>query len=469
MGDEIASTHFKAEDRLTFLQRLKTETALLRKLFEGGECSKAPPVGGFEIEAWLIDKKMRPSPRNSEFLRRLDDKLATAELAKFNIELNNTPHPLHADAFRKFSTEMHDTCRKVNAMATEMGLRALTMGILPTIRPGDLSEANMSEMRRYTALNQQVLKERDFRPLHLHISADAGDLQLEYDSVMLEAAATSFQVHTQIPFDEAHHYYNASIIASAATVAVSANSPYLFDRQLWHETRIPLFEQSVDTGEGQRRVSFGTDFAKESILECFDENLELFETLLPILYEEKRERLAHLRLHNGTIWRWNRPLVGFDEDGKVHFRIEHRVMSAGPTLVDMLANAAFYYGLATTLKEQCEEGRPACGFATAKNNFYEAARYGLGAKVVWEGEPVSVDRLVLESLLPLAEAGLKRLGLEESDYYLKIIRERVESGQNGAAWQLAYVEKHGGDMRRLSDAYWHHQQTGKPVHTWESS
>ncbi len=467
MGDEIASTHFKGEDWSEFDRRLKEETMYLHEIFESGKCSRKPPVGGFEIEAWLTDKKMRPVPRNTEFLKRLNNDLATAELAKFNLELNNTPHTLQAKAFSKFSSQMHATCREVNSLASKMGLRVLTMGILPTIRPGDLSEENMSEMKRYTALNQQVLKERDYRPLHLHVTADAGDLQLEYDSVMLEAAATSFQIHTQVPFEEAHHYYNASILASAVTVAVSANSPFLFDRKLWHETRIPLFEQSVDTGEGQRRVSFGTDYAKESIMECFDENIELFDSLLPILYEERSGELAHLRLHNGTIWRWNRPLVGFDDDGKVHFRIEHRVMPAGPTLVDMLANAAFYYGLAERLKERCAEGDFACDFATAKNNFYEASRYGLDAEISWEDEDVRIDELVVKRLLPLAAEGLKKLGLDDSEHYLEIIRERVESGQNGASWQLAYVEKYGDDMRHLSDAYWHHQQTGKPVHTWE--
>lgn len=466
MGDEIASTRFQGDDWSTFHRRLIDETRRLHALFDAKACSSRPPVGGFEIEAWLTDTQMRPAPRNSDFLKRLGSDLATTELAQFNIELNNTPRSLQGDAFKQFAKEMHATCRKVNTVASTMGLRAMTMGILPTIRPGDLSEANMSQMRRYRALNQQVLKARDFRPLHLHITADAGDLLLEYDSVMLEAAATSFQVHTQVPYAEAHHYYNASIIASAATVAVCANSPYLFDRQLWHETRIPLFEQSVDTGEGERRVSFGTDFARESIMECFDENVELFDTLLPILYDDK-QTLSHLRLHNGTIWRWNRPLIGFDADGTVHFRVEHRVMSAGPSLVDMLANAAFYYGVAMVLKSECAQGRLASDFTTAKNDFYEAARYGLGAVVSWEGEKVRIDELVLEHLLPMAKDGLGRLGLDGMEHYLDIIRERVSSGQNGAAWQLAYVKRYGEDMKQLSDAYWRHQQEGRPVHEWE--
>lgn len=469
MGTEISSTQFHAEEWPEFSRRLEAETELLRRKIKAGNCSGHAPVGGFEIEAWLIDTQMRPVPANAEFLKRFDSNLATPELAKFNFELNNTPYPLSADAFAQFAKEMYATCKRANAIAAEMGIRAATMGILPTLKPSDFCMENMSQMKRYYALNEQVFKERNGRPVQLNIAGDEADLKLQDESVMLEAAATSFQIHTQIPFEEAHHYYNASILASAATVAVAANSPFLFGRTLWHETRIPLFEQSVDTGEGLQRVFFGSGFARESILECFEENIEAYDILLPILFEDEEESFAHLRLHNGTIWRWNRPLVGFDADSTVHFRIEHRVMPSGPTLVDMLANAAFYYGLATILSAECSKGHFACDFITARSNFYKAARYSLKASIQWEEQTMSVDELILQQLLPLAEQGLKSLEIDENDIrrYLGIIRDRVELGQNGAAWQLAYINKYGKDMQRLSDAYWHHQQTGRPVHTWE--
>ncbi len=469
MGTEIENTEFGEKAWSEFYRRLEAETLILKQMFADGLCSQKSPVGGFEIEAWLTDLQMRPVPLNAEFLKRFDSELVTMELAKFNFELNNTPHPLCADAFTKFSDEMHQTCRKANRIAAEMGIRAATMGILPTLKPSDFCMENMSEMKRYQALNERVFKERFGRPVKLDIVGDEAELKMRHDSVMLEAAATSFQIHTQIPFAEAHHYYNASIIASAAMVAVSANSPFLFGKKLWQETRIPLFEQSVDTGEGQARVSFGSGYAEESILECFEENVQGYDILLPILFKEDAENFSHLRLHNGTIWRWNRPLIGFDSDGTVHFRVEHRVMAAGPSLVDMLANAAFYYGVAAMLSIECSRGQFASNFTDAQENFYKAARYGLDASILWKEESVTIKELILNSLLPMAKQGLEKLKIDTkaSGYYLGIIRDRVVSGQNGAIWQLAYVEQYGDDMQKMSDAYWRHQQTGEPVHKWE--
>ncbi|WP_456451399.1 hypothetical protein [Hydrogenimonas sp.] len=468
MGTEIERTHFGPHEWPRFAERLENETKLLHEMVGRAECSAAAPVGGFEIEAWLTDGAMRPAPMNGPFLERLHDEMASMELAKFNFELNNTPQPLCSDAFARFARQMHRHCHTANETAEELGLRALTIGILPTAEPSDFCLANMSELKRYRALNEQVLRERGGRPVTLDIAGERERLVMRHDSVMLEAAATSFQIHTQVPCERAHHYYNAAILASAATVAVSANAPFLFGKELWHETRIPLFEQSVDTGEGLPRVSFGSGFADGHILECFDENLAAYDILLPILFDQKARSFAHLRLHNGTIWRWNRPLVGFDADGTPHFRIEHRVMPSGPTLVDMLANAAFYYGLAETLAARCEAGDFPADFETARANFYEAARRGLEAVVTWEGEARGIGELTLRTLLPLAKEGLSRLGLEARDIarYLGIVEHRVEKRQNGAAWQKAYIEKHGKDMRNMTLAYWHHQRRGEPVHTW---
>jgi len=469
MGSEIEHTYFSESDWPEFARRLADETALLKRIAASGGHSQRRPVGGFEIEAWLCGPAMRPAPQNAAFLERFESALATVELAKFNFELNNTPRPLRGDAFAAFSKEMHRTCRRANAVAESMGLRAVTAGILPTAEPADFCKENMSRMKRYEALNAQIFKERFGRPVTLDIAGERETLKLRHDTVMLEAAATSFQIHTQVPFAQAHHYYNASILASAAMVAVSANSPFLFGRQLWHETRIPLFEQAVDTGEGLARVSFGSGFAKESLVECFEENLERYDILLPILFGEGEEPFGHLRLHNGTIWRWNRPLIGFDGDGTLHFRIEHRVMPAGPSLADMLANAAFYYGVATMLCDACAAGERFCDFTLARRNFYEAARFGLDAAVTWDGKHLPVKTLILDTLLPLAEAGLRRLGIDTDDsaHYLGIIEARTRSGRNGARWQIDYAEKHGRDMQMMTDAYWRCQQTGAPVHTWE--
>jgi len=469
MGIEIEHTHFKAEAWSHFSERLAEETALLKECYRSGVCSAHPPVGGFEIEAWLLDKRMRPVGENVSFLEQLDSELATYELATFNFELNNTPLPLEGRVFSQFLKEMQLLCRRATEAAEALDIRILNIGTLPTLKQFDLCMANMSPMKRYHALNEQILRERNGRDIILDITSDKAHLTLSHSSMMMESATTSFQVHTQVPYDKAHHYYNASILASAVTVALSANAPLLFGKLLWHETRIPLFEQSVDTGEGLKRVSFGNGFAKESIMECFTENLERYDILLPIHFDSEVSQFEHLRLHNGTIWRWNRPLVGFDRDGTAHFRIEHRVMSSGPSLIDMLANAAFYYGIETMLAQSCEVGEFACDFATAEQNFYTAAREGLGSDVKWQGEQLPMRQLILEKLLPLAKKGLEQLKIDpkDSETYLSIIESRAQTGQNGAAWQLAYLERYGDDMERLTHAYWQHQQEGNAVHTWE--
>jgi gamma-glutamyl:cysteine ligase YbdK (ATP-grasp superfamily) len=475
MGQEITTTHFSQQDFEDFQHRLEAETLLLREWFEGGHLSDGEPVAGFEIEAWLLDDDYHPMPSNQAFLQAFDNELASPELAQFNIELNTHPHPLSNSVLSDLHQELITTCQQAGDSAKQIGSRILITGILPTLRPSDLTLKNMSNMRRYRALNEQVLKSRKGAPLHLEITGPE-HLSEDHDNVMLEAATTSFQIHIQVPPETAHHYYNASIIASAPMVAACANSPYLFNKELWDETRIPLFEQSVEVGgyDGAahgplRRVSFGSGYARQSILEAFEENLEHFPALLPILFDESETLLPHLRLHNGTIWRWNRPLIGFDDAGVPHIRIEHRVVPAGPSISDSIANAALFYGLAQGLmKSGLDQQLP---FSEAKDNFYKAARNGLRAKVIWPGseEHISIRKLLLEELLPLAHRGLDELGIDEADsaHYLGIIRERVESGQNGSEWQRQFCALHGRDMPKLTAAMLHFQHTERPVHEWD--
>jgi hypothetical protein len=232
-----------------------------------------------------------------------------------------------------------------------------------------------------------------------------------------------------------------------------------------------LFEQSVEVGASEldKRVSFGIRYAYKSIQECFEANLTRYPPLLPMLMDEPQEQLAHLRLHNGTIWRWTRPLVGFDADGSPHLRIEHRVVPSGPSVPDAIANAAMFYGAACALACQPEGLELRLPFERARSNFYAAARSGLRGEVVWlDGRRIGLQALISDILIPLAREGLVRLGIaaEESRYWLGIIAERVARGQNGAAWQRAYVERHGPDMEALTGAYLERQASGLPVHVW---
>ncbi len=475
MGQEISQTQFEQTDFEMFYRKLEQETVLLKQMFRQNAFSELKPKVGFEIEAWLVDDRMRPAAINQHYLETLNDPMASPELAKFNIELNSEPLSLTGDVFRQMHTQLQTTWEKVSRHARTLNHHVLTIGILPSLQQADLTLANMSEMHRYHALNEQILRVRG-KPVHIDIGGTE-HLRFDHDDVMLESATTSFQLHIQLPLAIAHHFYNASIIASAAMVAISANSPFLFGKALWQETRIPLFEQAIETGgyfgaaQGPlRRVSFGSDFTRQSLAECFHENLEHFPVLLPVNLGEANKSFSHVRLHNGTIWRWNRPLVGFDEDGTPHIRIEHRVPAAAPTVIDAIANAAFYYGLSQNLSDEIiAKGLP-MSFAQAKVNFYQTAQHGLDSVIVWfDGNKHRLDNLILTELLPRAVEGLTSLGVSRSDIntYLDIVRHRIQHKRTGSHWQCRFMKFCDQDVETMLNHYLAHQTRGNPVSHWE--
>jgi gamma-glutamyl:cysteine ligase YbdK (ATP-grasp superfamily) len=471
MGQEIDSATFGEADFARFAERLKVETDLVARWEADRRLSEGPFTAGFELECWLVDAAMRPAPRNEELLAALADPLVVAELSRFNIEMNGEPAVLAGTALSTLHARMDAVWRRAAEAARAMDLRLAMIGILPTVRSADLSLANMSTSLRYKALNEQVLRLREGRPITLDI-AGRDHLRDVHRDVMLEAGATSFQVHLKVPASQAAAFYNASKLASGPLVALAANSPFLFGRDLWDETRIPLFEQAVSVGDWDyaERVTFGVCYIEGGFSEVFRANRQRYPVLLPRLSDDPPERLAHLRLQNGTIWRWNRPLVGWDDDGTPHYRIEQRVAPAGPTSADMIANSAFYYGLVHALANAPTPPEVRCPFATARDTFYACARDGLRARIRWDqGDHVSVDRLILDSLLPMAADGLGALGIAaaDRDHYLGIVAARVSSGRTGAGWQRAHVAATGTDMAGLLAAYLARQDEGAPVHLWE--
>ncbi|MFN2309938.1 MAG: glutamate-cysteine ligase family protein [Gammaproteobacteria bacterium] len=475
MGQEIEQTRFSAADSAAFAERLRAETALLQDYFRDAAFSTRDRVGGFELEAWLIDAAGRPAPINAAFLERLDDPLVVPELARFNVELNTPPQPLHGDALSRMHASLAATEARCQQTAAEFGASLLSIGILPTLQGADLNPGSMSDLKRYRALNEQVLRQRQGQPLVLEIHGRE-HLKTVHQDVMLEAATTSFQIHLKVAPETAAEAYNLAQILSAPLVAIGANSPYLFGHDLWDETRIPVFEQAVAVGgfaaasHGPlRRVGFGTGYVRESLFECFQENLEHFPVLLPMCSAAPPERFEHLRLHNGTLWRWNRPLIGFDDDGTPHLRIEHRVLPAGPTLEDAIANAALFFGLMQFLGSAGVASSLRLPFPVARDNFYAAARDGLEARIQWlNGRHGEVRPLILDELLPMAQRGLEQLELDRADIarFLGVIRGRAEHACTGAAWQRAYVARHGPDWAGLTLAYRERQASGLPVHEW---
>lgn len=490
MGRDITHSHFKKVDFDRYSNKLSAELDWVCNWFKRQEkftANQSVPTIGFEMEMCLIDRQGDPASSNEQFLTQLKNSdivsQITPELAQFNIELNGSVFKLTGTALGEMAQELQNLYTACQQAANTIDCDIVMIGSLPTLQEQHLQLENMSHVTRYQALNEQVLRSRKGKAIELDIQGRETLKSVHFD-VMLESVATSFQLHLQMPFLRSVRYYNAAIILSAPIVSVSANSPFLFGKDLWSETRIPVFEQAVAVGgyDGAmfgpvKRVSFGSDYAHNSLLECFVENNEHYPVLLPELFNTATEDLEHLSLHNGTIWRWNRPLIAYvetEDTDKVkqreyHLRLEHRVIPSGPTVVDSIANAAFFYGAITALANQSEIPEQQLSFGQAKDNFYLAAKQGLKSRLSWlNGEVVPVKTLILDTLLPMAKEGLQQMGVEHKDiqYYLDIIEQRVSTGQNGATWQRRYIETHGKDMRAMTLAYLKNQKTGKPVHSW---
>jgi len=477
MGRDISSAEFSDEDFRVFKQRLREESLLLMDWFKSDSFEDSREMCGFELEMWLVDKSFIPSPTNDAFLASVNSHLVVPELSRFNFEINSTPHRFEGAVLSILEGELKTVWRKCEEHAERMQSNIIAIGILPSVQNEMLNLQNMSPLNRYFALNRQILNLREGRPIEMSI--DGKDkLRVNHRDVMLEAVTTSLQIHIQVRPREAVRHYNTAHILSAPMVAVAANSPFLFCKDLWDETRIPAFEQAIavasfrDTsGNTVERVTFGTGYSRHSLMEPFLENLDGFPVLLPLIYDDDPTWLSHLRLHNGTIWRWNRPLIGLDDRARPHLRIEHRVAAAGPTTVDTIANIALFMGL-MHYYVHCRETplEHTLTFETARKNFYRAARYGLNTRIQWEdGQDYPLRSLLLEVLVPAAKEGLRRADLlrEDIQYYLdKIIQPRIATGRNGAAWQREYINKHGLDFLDMTGAYHANQKTHAPVHEW---
>jgi gamma-glutamyl:cysteine ligase YbdK (ATP-grasp superfamily) len=467
MGDEISQTYFEPRDYERYTQRLRDELDLLKEWeatqrFAGGE-----PTFGLELEAWLLDADARPVAENDQFLESVVSEAVVPELAKFNFELNVTPRPVAGNGLAEMRGELARTWQMCGERAAQLGRRITIIGCLPTVTAEMLCIQNMTSRSRFATINRQVFRMRRGEPLHVEIEG-LERLELDHHDVMLEAAATSLQVHLKIPLPLAVRYYNAAILASPFTVAMAANAPLLFGKRLWHDTRIAIFEQAVDTGHPYRRVSFDLDYAADPFLGVFEDKVDLYPVLLPVPVPQPPHSVPHLRLHNGTIWTWNRPLIGFEDDGQPHVRIEHRVMSAGPTLDDTLANTALALGLIEYFAAQPEAPEFRMPFPRAKENFYAAARYGLGAEISWFQGKTNLGKLLEAELLPHAMSALRKLGVDgaQVEANAELLRGRVSSGQTGAAWQLRAFERHGGDVAAVLEEYLEQQSTLRPVHQW---
>jgi CBS domain-containing protein/gamma-glutamylcysteine synthetase len=471
------------------VQAILADIRALERMLRDGRFETGVRRIGAEQEIFLVDPSFSPTRGVLAMLDKLGDGHFTTELGQFQIEANCDPQPLAGDGISKLEAQLDTLVAAARKAAEELGMRAVLMGILPTIRKSDLSLDNMVPSARYHALNK-ALSELRGGAFEFSIKG-LDELIVRHDSVMVEACNSSFQVHLQVEPNEFARLYNLAQVLAGPVMAISANSPMLFGRRLWAETRIALFRQAVDTRshthhlrETEARVSFGTRWVKDSVLEIYQEDIARFRTLVGIDLDEdpnaKLDRgeiplLKALRLHTGTVYRWNRACYGIT-DGKPHLRIENRVMPAGPSVLDEVANGALWFGLMAELAAKHEDVTQRIEFDQAGGNFYTAAREGLGAHFTWlDGKDISAERLVLDELLPIAEAGLRRQAIADDDIkrYLGVVDARVRSGRTGSRWLLsswnALKDKATSGERSIAlvAATLQRQATGRPVAEWE--
>jgi gamma-glutamyl:cysteine ligase YbdK (ATP-grasp superfamily) len=491
MGRDIETTEFTREDRTKYREKVKACLAAIRELMDTGRFETGRRLIGVEMEVYLADGDGQVTPINAALLERMESGDFQTELAQFNIEFSLPPRRLIADCFSHIEEELRASLDHAHAKAETLDAQVMIIGILPTLTDFDVTEQNLSTNPRYKALNDMILLARG-EDILIRIEGDE-TLEAVANSILFEAACTSMQLHLQVDPHDFARYWNAAQALSAPLVAVAANSPFFLGKQLHHETRIALFEQATDTRteelaqQGVRpRVWFGEKWLREGIFELFDENVRYFPALLPICDAEDPQallragdipHLPELTLHNGTIYRWNRPVYEVAR-GRPHMRIENRVLPAGPTVIDSVANTALYYGLLNALANAEQPVWEHMSFESAQDNFFCAARYGLHATFYWPrvGAKVPASELLLRHLLPLAREGLRDWQVDEAeiDRYLGIIEERTLSGRNGAVWQIetyrALHEQHDLDRpdaaRELVRRYAQLSQKGEPVHTW---
>ena len=463
MGAETGTIANDPAQVAEFVRRLAVETDLLCTWLADGEFGDGDITCGNELEGWLLDSRFRATTANTRFLDALGMPEAVPELARFNIEFNGRPKQVPGHGLAAMHAELLRWLNRGASVAESLGLHLLFIGSLPSLEESDISLGNISLTERYKALDEAISRYRGAPEADIHISGRDDEYRGRFDSIMIESATTSFQLHLQVPASESVAWYNAAVAATGPVWAMAANSPFLFGKALWAETRIPVFVQSVNS-QALNSVTFGTGYLTDSWAEIFGENLD-FPTLLPELLDDPSKELPHLKLHNSTVWRWNRPII--DVAGR-RLRIEHRALPAGPTVADMVANSALFFGLVAELAASDTPIQDTLPFEQAERNFYAAARDGVDARLHWRGNLVDAPGLILDELLDTAAAGLRRLEVDahEAEEYLHIIEERARKRTNGALWQLRYVERHGKDMQRLIQAYAEQQLRGRPVAQW---
>jgi CBS domain-containing protein/gamma-glutamylcysteine synthetase len=493
MGEQKVSRVYRDKQLQRYVRRLLDDVQALQYMLDHEWFESDIVRMGAEQEMALVYKdSLKPATVAVQALERMaHHPWLTSELAAFNLEVNLPPYELTGDCLSRSEKELNGYLDTIRKDLGEIGVDLVLAGILPTLRKNDLVMENLTPRDRYYAL-MHALKEMQLgQAFELRLTG-IDELLVRHDSPLLEACNTSFQVHLQVAPKDFVRMYNIAQALTAPVLAVSANSPIVFGRRLWHESRIALFQQSIDTRsthdhmrERSPRVQFGSGWLRDSILQIYKEDIARFRTLissehdedsLAMLLQGKVPRLRALQVHNSTVYRWNRPCYGISDNGKPHLRIENRVIPSGPTVLDEMANAAFWLGSMMEMGHQVEDVTRRVSWEDVRDNFGKVARFGIDTQLNWfDDKKIGTIELVLDTLLPMAESGLRRAKVKEKDIrrYLGVVEERTRLHMNGARWQLRAFTKLRAEtsqdeaLSALTFSIMENQKTNAPGHTWE--
>lgn len=493
MGLSIKQSEFTAEDFDRFAAKVRMDLTALTRLLDRPGFGAGESSIGAEVEFYIVNPDLRVQPINTAIAASVQDPQLTVELNRFNLEYNLSPQAFKGTPFARTEQELLEAMRRINRHAAPLNGELVPIGILPTLRQSDMGAQAMTDQPRYHALSKALIQQRG-EPFSIHIGGN-DVIDLEADDVTMEGANTSFQLHWRVPAHRYADYFNAVQLVTPIALALASNSPSLFGHHLWDETRIALFKQAVDsrspnhrTWKHPSRVYYGNGWAR-SAWELFAASASLYPPIIPLMSEEdpmavidrgEVPELAELRLHHGTTWPWNRAIFDHTEGG--HLRIEIRSMPAGPTAVDMCANGLFVIGAALAVLEDIRHLTSILPFHYTEHNFYRAAKYGIGADIIWpHKDQVQLQDTplltVARDLLPRAREALQRTAVDEAEIHrlLGIIDGRIETGMTGARWQRQITESFSRSQtsdeafKRMLSLYMSHQKTNTPLHEWTLS
>lgn len=481
MGQFFEKDSFTETDDVIFRQRLEDQIAELKSLLKMPGFSSGAASIGAELEVYLIDNNSEPTAKNAQLLELMQHSQLTEELNQFNLEFNLSPVDAKGKPFTKMENELRPLLDDLQHKASTLDTRIVPIGILPTLKDCHLQRKYMSDLPRYRALTNQLSASKG-EPFLVEINGEDA-LKMSCNEVTLEGANTSFQVHLKVPENRFADMFNAAQLITPLVLAISGNSPTFMGQCLWHETRIALFKQSIDNRirsltqwRQPARVSFGQGWVRNGAWEIFAENVALYPPILPYLFGPEKP-FAELNLHHGTVWSWNRAVFESGENG--HLRIEYRTLPAGPTVIDMMANAALAIGWTQTLSNDIEQYLAKMPFQYAEYNFYRAAQKGLDAEILWPRpkqheltESSAFD--VIKAILPLAADGLRELNVDEDEIsrLMSVIEDRLATKQTGSQWQLDRLKKyechHDRDtsLGLMLNDYISNMTEGSPVSKW---